>query len=166
VRALRDRRFAARRNLSTVFISYSHADEAWKDRLVKHLGVLAAEGMLEIWDDRRIGPGEDWGQAIEAAMDHARVAVLLISADFLTSKFILSTEVPRFLARRRAGLRVIPVIVRPCPWQAVDWLRPIQCWPRDGRPLSEARKAKMDMDLTALALEIGDFLREDRHNTL
>jgi hypothetical protein len=149
-------------DLSMVFISYSHADEAWKDRLVKHLGVLEAEGVLETWDDRRIGLGEDWFPAIEAAMDKARVAVLLVSADFLTSKFIRGTEVPRFLERRRAGLRVIPVIVHPCAWQAVDWLAQIQCRPKDGRPLSTGRKLKAEEDLAALALEIRDLLHPQR----
>jgi len=37
-----------------VFISYSHADEAWKDRLVKQLEVLQVEDVFEVWDDRRI----------------------------------------------------------------------------------------------------------------
>ncbi|HSS49118.1 MAG TPA: hypothetical protein VLX28_09235, partial [Thermoanaerobaculia bacterium] len=99
-----------------------------------------------------------WFPAIEAAMDRARVAVLLVSADFLTSKFIRGTEVPRFLERRRAGLRVIPVIVHPCAWQAVDWLAQIQCRPKDGRPLSTGRKAQVEAALAALALEIRDLL--------
>ncbi|NJD52671.1 MAG: hypothetical protein FIB07_07360 [Candidatus Methanoperedens sp.] len=43
----------------TIFISYSHKDESWKDRIVTHLGVLAQEGLLDTWDDRRIGAGED-----------------------------------------------------------------------------------------------------------
>jgi hypothetical protein len=43
----------------SVFISYSHKDEAWKDRLVTHLGVLQREGLLDTWDDRRIGAGDD-----------------------------------------------------------------------------------------------------------
>ncbi|EXJ14095.1 hypothetical protein [Imhoffiella purpurea] len=34
-----------------VFLSYSHRDETWKDRVAKHLGVLAGEGR-EVWDDR------------------------------------------------------------------------------------------------------------------
>ena len=42
-----------------VFISYSHKDEEWKDRLVTHLGVLHHQGLLDLWDDRRIGAGED-----------------------------------------------------------------------------------------------------------
>ncbi len=47
-----------------IFISYSHKDEKWKDRLVAQLGVLQHEGLLDIWDDRRIGAGEDWLQQI------------------------------------------------------------------------------------------------------
>ena len=41
----------------SVFISYSHKDETWKDRLVTHLGVLQREGLLDTWDDRQIGAG-------------------------------------------------------------------------------------------------------------
>ena len=37
-----------------IFISYSHKDEAWKDRLVTRLNVLQYQDSLEIWDDRRI----------------------------------------------------------------------------------------------------------------
>jgi len=49
----------------TVFISYSHKDEEWKDRLVSHLGVLQQEGLLDIWEDRRIAAGDDWYDEIE-----------------------------------------------------------------------------------------------------
>jgi len=50
----------------SVFISYSHKDEKWKDRLESHLGVLAKQGLVEIWDDRRIKDSEDWYSEIEA----------------------------------------------------------------------------------------------------
>jgi hypothetical protein len=143
-----------------VFISYSHKDEAWKDRLLTHLGVLQSQGLLELWDDRRIAAGEDWYAAIQAAMRRASVAVLLISADFLTSKFILGEEVPRLLARRDAeGVRVIPLIVRPCAWQVVPWLRRLQARPRDGRPLSAGSESQVDADLAALAVELYELLQ-------
>ncbi len=63
----------------SVFISYSHKDEDWKDRLVTQLGVLEKQGHLEIWDDRRIEGGDDWFPEIETAIDSAHVAVLMIS---------------------------------------------------------------------------------------
>ncbi len=139
----------------TVFVSYSHEDEAWKNRLVKQLRVLELEGDLEVWDDRRISVGDDWLPEIEAAMARCRAAVLLISADFLTSKFILGTEVPEILRRREAdGLRVIPVIVHPCAWKAVPWLSKIACRPKDGKPLASFPKSRAEQHLADLALEI------------
>ena len=129
----------------TVFISYSHKDEEWKDRLVTHLGVLQSQGLLDLWDDRRIEAGEAWHQEIEEAMSAASVGVLLVSADFLTSKFILGEEVPRLLQRRdEAGIRIFPIVIRPCAWQRVGWLARMQVRPKDGRPLSAGAGHQVD----------------------
>ena len=136
----------------TVFISYSHKDEAWKDRLVVQLGVLQRQGLLDLWDDRRIAAGEDWHGEIRAAMGQATVAVLLISADFLTSQFILGEEVPALLQRRDTeGLHIYPIIVRPCAWKAVKWLSRIQVRPKDGRALSGGTDYQIEADLAAVA---------------
>lgn len=88
-------------------------------------------------------------------MDRARVAVLLISSDFLTSKFIRGTEVPRLLERRaEEGLLVVPLIVRPCAWREVPWLSRFQFWPRDGRALESGGGQQVDQNLSDLAEEI------------
>lgn len=143
----------------TVFISYSHKDEAWKDRLVSHLGVLQQEGLLDIWEDRRIVAGVDWYPEIQKAIDTASVAILMI-ADFLTSKFILSEEVPRLLERReKEGLRIFPVIVKPCAWQHVQWLARMQARPKDGREISGGSEHQIDTDMTAIANEIIYIIR-------
>lgn len=141
-----------------VFISYSHKDEAWRDRLVTHLGVL--QDVLETWDDRRIEAGEEWKDEIKKAMDRAAVALLLISADFLNSRFILGEEVPRLLERReKEGLRVFPVILRPCAWTRIKWLSPIQARPKDGRPISGGNDFQIDADLAAIAEEVAGILQ-------
>ncbi len=147
-------------NSPSVFISYSHADESWKDRLVKQLRVLESEGNFEFWDDRRIAAGNDWYPAIERALKKASAAILLISDDFLTSRFILGEEVPRLLRRRgQEGLRVIPLIVWPCAWQRVGWLKGIQSRPKDGRPLAKGSEYQIRQDLADLATEVDDLLK-------
>jgi tetratricopeptide (TPR) repeat protein len=139
----------------TVFISYSHKDEVWKDRIVTHLGVLAQEGKIETWDDRRIAGGDDWQPEIENAIQACDTALLLISADFLTSKFILGREVPQLLARRaQQGLRVIPLIVCPCAWTEITWLKGIQARPKDGKALLSISNSEAEEALAALAKEI------------
>ena len=146
----------------TVFLSYSHRDEDWKDRVVGHLKVLHQENVLEVWDDRQIATGDDWLPAIQGAMDRAAVALLLISKDFLTSGFICGTEVPHLLRRRREeGLRVIPLFVRPCAWPALDWLAAIQGRPKDAKPLSGWTEHEADQILAELALEIRGWLRQE-----
>ncbi len=142
-----------------IFISYSHKDEDWKDRLVTHLGVLAQQGLLDIWEDRQIAGGDDWEPAIAEALSSCNVAVLLITANFLTSKFILGTEVPTLLQRRQnEGVRVIPLIVKPCAWQKIGWLKSINARPKDGRPLSGGNDHQIETDLVAFAIEIAELL--------
>ena len=145
----------------TVFLSYSHKDEAWKDRLSAHLKGLLLQGDLESWDDRRIRGGDDWLAEIEAAMNRAAVAVLLVSPDFLASEFIQYREIPNFLKRRQEeGLRVIPLFVRPCVWKAVDWLAALQGRPKDAKPLSTCRTSQADQHLADFALEIRDWVND------
>jgi hypothetical protein len=143
-----------------VFISYSHKDNDWKNRLVTHLGVLQEQGLLDLWDDCRISAGQDWYQAIRAAIDSATVAILLISANFLTSRFILSEEVPRLLQRRAStGFPLFPIIIKPCAWQAVDWLRQMQLRPAGERLLSSSTEHQIDTDLAGMAREVEQVLQ-------
>lgn len=143
--------------MAKIFVSYSHHDESWKKRVVKQLQVLATEG-LEVWDDRRIVAGADWEPEIAQAIAGCDVAVLLISADFLTSRFIVGQEVPPLLQRRQEqGIRVIPVILSPCPWDRIPWLNRIQARPKDGKALTGMKKHDAEVALAALAAEIADL---------
>ena len=140
----------------TVFISYSHKDEKdWKDRLVTQLGVLRAQGLIHIWEDRQIAAGADWHKNIQEAMSLVSIAVILISANSLTSEYILSDEVPPLIERAaKEGVRIFPLVVEPCAWQAVNWLRSMNLRPTDGRPLSDGDENQINKDLAALTSEI------------
>ena len=84
----------------------------------------------------------------------------MISANFLTSNFILGKEVPKLLERReKEGVRVIPVIVKPCAWTRVKWLSKIQARPKDGRPLSAGNDHQIESDLSELAEEIAKLIK-------
>lgn len=85
-------------SIGTVFISYSHKDKQWLERLKVHLKPFVDDISIDVWDDTRIRVGDDWQGEIESALNKAKVAVLLISADFLASEFIKNNEIPNILA--------------------------------------------------------------------
>jgi hypothetical protein len=77
-----------------VFISYSHKDAEWLAKLKQFLGPLERQNLIRIWDDTEIRPGAEWLAEIRRALESARVAVFLVTQDFLNSPFINSEELP------------------------------------------------------------------------
>lgn len=101
-----------------VFISYSHEDAKYLKRLKTHLAFYERSGLLSVWDDTKIAPGSPWLVEIKEAIKKTRMAILLVSADFLASKFIAETELPPLLAAARTeGAIIIPVILSPCAFK-------------------------------------------------
>lgn len=123
--------------MTSVFFSYSHADEALRDRLEKGLAMLKRQGVIDTWHDRRIPVGEVLGLSIDAAMEAADVVLLLVSPDFLASSYCYDVEMKRAMERNERGeARLIPVILRPCDWQESP-LRSLLATPKDGKPITK-----------------------------
>jgi hypothetical protein len=101
----------------SVFISYSHEDKEYLAQIKKHLKSMKTE----IWDDTKILPGIEWKAEIENALKKAKVAVLLLSVDFLSSDFITDKEVPHLLeAAAKEGVVILTVILRPCAFSETE----------------------------------------------
>ena len=65
----------------SVFLSYSHCDEDLRKELEKHLALLRRQGIIDVWHDRRIGPGDELHGEISSHFESADIILLLISAD-------------------------------------------------------------------------------------
>jgi TIR domain len=138
-----------------VFISYSHADREWLERLKRHLKPLVRDGYLDCWDDTHIKPGDDWKQEICSALDAAQVAVLLISADFFASDFIDETELPPLLAAAQAkGVRILPVILSASRFARDPDLARFQSVNPPDRPLIKMPRDEQEEVLDRLAQTI------------
>ena len=139
-----------------VFVSYSHDDEKEKDALVKHLDVLKL--YFDVWVDDKIWGGDDWEEKINGAMGKADIAIMLISANFLTSEFIGAVEIPTFLERRQnGGMRIFPIIAKHCAWKKVRWLQQLNVRPKNGTPIWRDGDRFADEELAKIAEEI-EFL--------
>jgi hypothetical protein len=138
-----------------IFVSYSHADSKAKERLLKHLEVLSDAAEFDVWTDSQIAAGEEWEPAIKRALRDANIAILLITADFLTSSFIRHKEVPTILQRRESkGLRIYPILAKPCAWQAVPWIKATQLRPVAAKPVFRSGGRYADDELARIALEL------------
>lgn len=128
--------------MTTAFISYTHADEALKDQFLLHLGPLRREGLIRVWHDRMLNPGDHLDQNIQRELASSDLIILLISAAFLNSEYCFEEEMKRAFARQRAGgAKVVAVILRPCQWQNVPvgdgmTLSSFLAVPRDGKPVT------------------------------
>ncbi len=138
-----------------IFISYSHKDTSYKDLILKHLSVLSAKNEVSVWSDREIQPGHDWYEEITKAISGSNVALLLISADYLASSFIIKEEIPRLLKRQESSnLMIIPIIIRPCPWRLVSFLSDLQMLPKDGVSLSSLTESELDKNIADIVERI------------
>ena len=144
---------------SKVFVSYSHVDREWRQRIQTHFAVLEWQDLIETWSDTRIKIGATWADEIDNALATCQVAVLVVTPNFLASKFIRNEIRTIFDNHARSGLSILPVIARPCAWRLVDFLKDIQCRPVDGRALSLGSEPQIDEDLAKLTYELGALVR-------
>jgi formylglycine-generating enzyme len=104
-----------------VFISYANEDnenpdrnQRWLERLRTHLRPLEFEQQLTVYSDRDIALGDDWHEQIQTHLEGARVAVLLISSNFMGSEYIRNSELPVLLRRaKEQGTKILPVLLSP-----------------------------------------------------
>jgi tetratricopeptide (TPR) repeat protein len=144
-----------------VFVCYSHADAAWLKRVQVHLRPLVRGEQIDLWDDTRIEAGARWQGEIRAALAQAKVAVLLISADFYASDFIATKELPTLLeAERERGLVILGVHVSHSRFDRDRVLSEYQTVNPPGRPLKALSEVEQDRILDDLARRV-EVLLED-----
>jgi hypothetical protein len=108
-------------NGDSIFFSYSHQDKKWLDEIEKVLVPALKGSKIDAWSDKEIKPGMKWKQEIEKALARAKVAVLIVSPDFLASKFIAENELPHILqSAQTRGVTVVWVYVKPAMYRYTD----------------------------------------------
>lgn len=124
----------------SVFISYSHKDERYRQELGTALASLRHEELISEWHDRQIQGGEQWDEKIKTQLEKSDIILLLLSADFIASDYVRKNEIPAAIARHERGEAVvIPVFIRQfdysqnAPYAKLqgypDKLLPVDKWP-------------------------------------
>lgn len=122
---------------ASIFFSYAHRDEEFREQLGRHLSFLWRSGEVAIWHDRMITGGQDWAGEIDRRLREADIILLLVSADFAASDYCWDVEMQAALIRHELGEAVVvPVILRPAEGWHASPLGRLQALPRNGMPVS------------------------------
>ncbi|MEM6806699.1 MAG: TIR domain-containing protein [Bacteroidota bacterium] len=106
------------------FVSYAHVDRQFQEQFGKYLQLMEMDEIIDSWVDAEIVAGEDWDKQIKGHLEEAEVIFLLISIDFLTSKYIRKHELSTAMRKHEAKTaRVIPIIIRECPWKKREFAK-------------------------------------------
>jgi predicted ATPase len=153
-------------NRNRIFISYSHADELWLSLVKKHLRPLERNHKLQIFADDSLKAGEIWRSRIDSELAQARVAIMLVSADFLVSDWINSQELPMLLAAaERQSTTIIPIIVRPCAFSTSP-LAKFQALNNPEIPLSSMSSTQRDQVMVKLLEELTRIFPQPATSTM
>ena len=97
-----------------VFISYSRMDSEWLEKVKKGLKPFLRQHGISTWSSDGIEPGRRWEEEIRVELGRAKVAVLLVSQNFLASDFITDVEVPLIVSAAERG--ALTIIWVPLTW--------------------------------------------------
>ena len=145
----------------TVFISYSHLDRSWLDIIMRHFKPL--KDRINFWEDSQIAPGQKWHEEIKRAMSHAKVALLLISADFFNSEFITKQEIPPLLkAAENDGATILFLVLKPCMIEEYPEILQYQGVNAPSKPFIRMDEADREDLCVSLATQIRNLLANNK----
>ncbi|RNI21793.1 toll/interleukin-1 receptor domain-containing protein [Rufibacter latericius] len=144
---------------NTVFISYSHLDSNLLKSLKRHFKSLKG---INFWDDSKILAGTRWEDEISKALTDAKVAILMVSADFLNSTYIINKELPVLLeAAETKGLTILTVLLKPCLFDLHPELNKFQAINSPEKTIIEMNESEQEQTWIKLLRRINELTRRD-----
>ncbi len=142
------------REINKIFVSYSHKNKDWLERLRTMISPYVRKGELDIWVDTEIEAGARWNDEIRTALRTCKIAVLLVSKEFLASDFIVREELPVILdAVERKEVKILWVYLTPALYEET-WIKNYQAAHDPARPLAALPEIEQDEALKKIAIAI------------
>jgi hypothetical protein len=145
---------------SGIFIFYADKDnenidsnKRWLDRLLVHITPLNLQEKVSIWSVQKMAISKTWLQEIQ-------VAVLLISPEFLASKYICNNEFTVIIKSvSERGAMILPVILRSCLLHktSLNFLHEVNILNKPLNSIAEHEQDQIFLSVAERMLEIFDY---------
>ena len=149
-----------------IFVGYSRKDKKWRAKLDSHLKSVSRHPSVEYFTDSDIKAGERWDNTLENRLSGAHVIILLVSADFFASDYIIHRELPlamkriesddALLLRIQVGECVVPDHVSLDKFHAVHDIK---------KPLNGLSESEVDAVFTATATRVNEVVKKSSSET-
>lgn len=118
------------------FVSYSHQDMKYKERLLTALKSLELAYNIDVWHDGKILAGGNINNAILKELVCSDIVLLLITPNFLASWYCMEVELKKAIKRMNKGeCIVIPVMFQDCTLTETLPFYNFNRVPKDGKPI-------------------------------
>lgn len=145
-----------------IFISYSHKDQEWFNKLQLMLAPVEAFHGIKVWDDKEIMPGTYWHNAIKAALSQTKVAICLVSPNFINSSYITTNELSYFMKEAaRQQVKIFPIAISHVE-DAQNPLREIQYVNNPAEPFDKMSDEMQHATLTTMVQQLIETMNKDR----
>lgn len=143
-----------------IFLSYSHLESDWLERVRTNLKVLNFDGVeFECWDDSKIKPGVNWKTEIEESINKSEICILLVSTNFLASDFIRTKELPLILqGAAENGKIILSLIISDCKFKSNKILSSFQALNDPDKPLKSLQDYEIDTIMVRMTERIEDII--------
>lgn len=127
-----------------IFLSYSHAyreqSQLFFDDFRAYIKIPGLD--IQVFDDHEIPLGADWDAFLEGKVEAGTVMLLLVSQEFMNSRYIREKEFGAALNRLKAAgnVLIVPVYFAPCLFEDEADLKALQFFKPHGDEMGEAAK--------------------------
>ena len=119
------------------FISYSHKDESYLEKLKTALAQIRRQGILQDWTDYKIEAGARFNDKIKKELNESELFIALVSPDYIASNYCYEKEFQQAKQLEEQNkIKIIPIICRPCDWKNSPFAE-FKALPKEGRPISD-----------------------------
>ncbi len=118
-----------------IFISYSHGDKIFLDKLCVHLKPLERKYTINIWHSGKIEPGAESDKEIKNNLNQANIILLLASAQAIASNDFYDILQKSLKLSNNSKIPVMGVLLSPFDWENTA-LKESQLLPRNKKPIT------------------------------